>query len=161
MDKTQPGVRPTGHLFCLAGAILWGTTGTTQALAPVGASPEVIGALRQIIGGAGLLAIGLARSGLGRPKDWPPLTTLLAAACMAGYQLCFFYGVSRTGVAVGTIVGIGSSPIWGGFLGFFVARRTAGETLGRGNGSGDLRLHFSGGSQRENDRGPFGNRPGA
>jgi DME family drug/metabolite transporter len=39
---------------------------------------------------------------------------------MAVYQLCFFAAVARTGVAVGTIVAIGSAPILAGFLGLIV-----------------------------------------
>ena len=39
---------------------------------------------------------------------------------MAAYQMFFFAGVARTGVAVGTIVGIGSTPILAGPIGFFV-----------------------------------------
>ena len=52
------------------------------------------------------------------PKYRLPLPqVLLAALCMAAYQLLFFYGVAKTGVAVGTIVGIGSSPVIAGLLG--------------------------------------------
>jgi DME family drug/metabolite transporter len=40
---------------------------------------------------------------------------------MAVYQPLFFGGVARTGVAVGTVVGIGSSPVFAGVLGM-VAR---------------------------------------
>jgi DME family drug/metabolite transporter len=36
---------------------------------------------------------------------------------MAAYQPLFFGGVSRAGVAVGTVVGIGTAPIAGGVLG--------------------------------------------
>jgi DME family drug/metabolite transporter len=39
---------------------------------------------------------------------------------MAAYQMFFFAGVARTGVAVGTIVGIGSTPILAGPIGFLV-----------------------------------------
>jgi DME family drug/metabolite transporter len=39
---------------------------------------------------------------------------------MALYQLAFFAAVVRTGVAVGTIVAIGSAPILAGVLGLFV-----------------------------------------
>jgi DME family drug/metabolite transporter len=35
---------------------------------------------------------------------------------MAIYQLCFFAAVARTGVAVGTVVGIGSGPVIAGLL---------------------------------------------
>jgi DME family drug/metabolite transporter len=37
---------------------------------------------------------------------------------MAAYQLCFFAGVARTGVAAGTIVAIGSAPVLAGLLGW-------------------------------------------
>lgn len=42
---------------------------------------------------------------------------MLAAAFTSSYQLCFFAAVAKTGVAVGTIIGIGSAPIAGGLLG--------------------------------------------
>lgn len=105
----------SGALLVLAAGILWGTTGTTQALAPVGATSSTIGAIRLVIGGATLLLLALFRGGFG--GSWPILPTLLAGACVASYQLCFFAAVSRTGVAVGTLVGIGSSPVVAGILG--------------------------------------------
>jgi DME family drug/metabolite transporter len=37
---------------------------------------------------------------------------------MAAYQLCFFAAVLKTGVAVGTLVAIGSAPILAGLLAF-------------------------------------------
>jgi drug/metabolite transporter, DME family len=43
-----------------------------------------------------------------------------AALAMAAYQPLFFGGVARTGVAVGTVVGIGSSPVFAGVLGIGV-----------------------------------------
>lgn len=100
----------------LAAAMLWGTTGTAQALAPVGAEPAVLGALRLAIGGAGLLVLAGVRGGLRSGRPWPRLATLGAAFFVAAYQACFFAGVARTGVAVGTIVGIGSAPISAGVL---------------------------------------------
>src|SRR3546814_2874147 len=45
-----------------------------------------------------------------------PYTTLFRST--AGYQLCFFGGVRLAGVAVGTVVGVGSGPVWGGLLGW-------------------------------------------
>jgi drug/metabolite transporter, DME family len=116
-----------GTLFVLGAAVLWGTTGTSQALAPVGATPPVIGALRLALGGLALLAYAAARGSLGGLRDLPRRALIGAAVCMAAYQLLFFGGVARTGVAVGTIVGIGSAPIWGGLLGYFFA----GERPGR------------------------------
>lgn len=118
-----------GSLFVLAGAVLWGTTGTAQALAPATAQPLAIGTLRLVIGGLALLAVWrLTARAPGRPLArlaLPPV--VIAAACMAAYQVLFFAGVKLTGVAVGTIVGIGSSPVLAGLLGYFVR----GEQPGR------------------------------
>ena len=112
----------SGALFVIAAATLWGTTGTAQALAPQGAGPLAIGTLRMLVGGAGLLAFALWRgkrlAALGGVHAWPWKPIGLAAVCMAAYQVLFFSGVARTGVAVGTIVGIGSSPILAGALAF-------------------------------------------
>ncbi len=107
----------SGTLFVLLAAALWGTTGTAQALAPAGFDPMVIGALRLLVGGVALLGLALYRKELGRLREWNWRPVLLAAAFTASYQLCFFAAVAKTGVAVGTIVGIGSSPIAGGLLG--------------------------------------------
>ena len=41
----------------LAAAVLFGTTGTAQALGPATANPLSVGAIRQVIGGSALLAI--------------------------------------------------------------------------------------------------------
>ena len=102
--------------FVLAAAVLWGTTGTAQAFAPAGAPPLVVGALRLLIGGAALLLIAMTRGGFSRSARWPLWSTLFAAGSMAMYQVCFFAAVLRTGVAVGTVVTIGSAPPIGGIL---------------------------------------------
>ncbi len=111
----------------LGAAILWGTTGTSQALAPEGATPASIGALRLGVGGLALLAYAALRGSLGGVRGLPRIPVVAAAVCMAAYQLLFFGGVARTGVAVGTIVGIGSVPIWGGILGYLFARERPGR----------------------------------
>jgi len=107
----------SGAWFVLAGALLWGTTGTAQAFSPAGFDPKVIGALRLLIGGIALLLLSIRRRELGKRHDWQVLPVILAAAFTAAYQLCFFAAVARTGVAIGTIVGVGSAPISGGVLG--------------------------------------------
>ena len=50
---------------------------------------------------------------------------LLSGACVAAYQATFFAAVDDTGVAVGTVVAIGSAPVFTGLL----ARTFAGEQL--------------------------------
>lgn len=107
-----------GTLFVVGAAVLWGTTGTAQALAPADADPISVGALRLVLGGVALMIFALARGQTLQLTAWPLKPTLIAGLTIATYQLCFFGGVSRTGVAVGTIVGIGSAPIIAGLLGW-------------------------------------------
>ena len=106
----------------LAAAVCWGTTGTAQALAPPGAQPAAVGAVRLLLGGLALLGYAAWRGALRQEGRWPWGRTLLAAVCMAAYQLCFFAAVARTGVAVGTLVAIGSSPILAGGIAWLARR---------------------------------------
>lgn len=115
-----------GTLFILAAALLWGTTGTAQALAPGGVSPVGLGALRVAVGGGALLLLALYRRSFCGTANWPLLPTLVSALFIAAYQLSFFAAVAATGVAVGTMVAIGSAPIAAGLLSYFIR----GERLG-------------------------------
>lgn len=116
-----------GAWLVLMAAICWGTTGTAQAFAPLGATPAAVGAVRLAIGGAVLLLWALARRAWRPGAPWPKGPTLAAAACMAAYQLCFFAAVARTGVAVGTVVAIGSVPMLAGLLGWWLRRERPGR----------------------------------
>ena len=104
-------------------AVLWGTTGTAQAFAPAGATPLAVGAVRLVLGGLGLLALALlvGQRWRNRPGAWPVVA--MGAIGIAVYQLSFFAGVHRTGVAVGTVVAIGSAPILAGLLAWMVDQR--------------------------------------
>lgn len=98
----------------LIAAILFGTTGTAQAVGPDGSTPMTVGASRIFIGGSLLAVMALAAGGFrGR---WPLGQVLLAGAGVAVYQLAFFQAVADTGVAVGAIVAIGSGPVFAGIL---------------------------------------------
>jgi DME family drug/metabolite transporter len=114
-----------GQRLVLIAAVLWGTTGTAQAFAPAGAEPFAVGAIRLAVGGAALLLVALARGAFRRAR-WPAVALFFAVGGMAAYQVTFFTGVARTGVAVGTIAGIGSAPIWGGIIGYLVRRERPG-----------------------------------
>ena len=105
----------------LVAAVLWGTTGTARALAPADAAPLAVGAVRIAIGGALLVLIALARGTLFATR-WPVIPAVIAAAAVAIYQLSFFEGVARAGVAVGTILAIGSSPAFAGFFAWLSLR---------------------------------------
>jgi len=129
-QRKAEGMKQSGSFMVLAAAVCWGTTGTAQAFAPDGAQPAIIGALRLVIGSGLLFVFAHQRGALQRSSGWPITATIIAALSMAAYQLMFFAGVAKTGVAVGTIVGIGSSPILAGLLGFLVRAERPGIRWG-------------------------------
>jgi DME family drug/metabolite transporter len=107
----------------LAGAILWGTTGASQELLQGAFSPIIVGALRAVLGGGLLVAVAIP----GARRSAPALlasrnTLLLAAAAVLTYQFTFFTGVSELGVAVGTILAVGSAPFFAGAASILLGR---------------------------------------
>lgn len=124
----NPLLRP-GLLATITAGVLWGTTGTTQALAPAAAEPQSVGALRMVLGTATMAAIVLI-GGESRaiPRELPALRRsagwlVLGGLAVAAYQLCFFVAVARTGVAVGTMVALGSAPVLTGLFGWALGER--------------------------------------
>lgn len=105
-------------LLVLLAAVLFGTTGTSQALGPDDTTPLGVGAVRLAVGGLALLLVlpllG-ARTG-DAVRLWRTPAGLAAGACTAAYQLCFFAGVQSIGVATGTLLTIGSGPVFAGLL---------------------------------------------
>lgn len=118
-------------LQVLAAATLFGTTGTSQALGPAGTTPLGVGAARLVVGGAGLVLL-LPRVGGSRRAAGRLLLTrwgLLAGLMTASYQVCFFAGVARAGVALGTLVTIGSGPVFTGLLSWLLLRERPGRSF--------------------------------
>ena len=148
--------RQSGPWLVLAAAVLWGTTGTAQAFAPEGAQPASVGAVRLVVGGFTLLLFAIVRGAFRGQKQWLSSATVTAAVGIALYQLCFFAGVARTGVAAGTIVAIGSAPIFAGLLGLPVRGERPGWRWGIATAlavlgcafliadSGEIRVNLSG-----------------
>jgi drug/metabolite transporter, DME family len=112
------------RILVLLAAVCFGTTGTAQALGP-DAAPLSVGATRIAIGG--LLLLLVARTAPRAAASWPRLQLGVVAAAIAVYQLSFFAAVDRTGVAVGTVVALGSAPALAGIAG----RLVDGEPLTR------------------------------
>lgn len=117
-------VSPRPALLILAAAVLWGTTGTAQALGPAGASPVAVGAVRLVLGGAVLALLALS-AGRVRPGRGELAAAVVSAAAVAAYQPAFFAGVQRAGVALGTVVAIGSAPALTGLLSWLLGARPA------------------------------------
>lgn len=114
-------------LLVLLAAVLWGTTGTAQALIPGTPDPLGVGAVRIAVGGATLFLIARQGDGFGRGGPWSAGPVALAALGVAAYQILFFAGIERAGVAIGTVVAIGSAPAFAGVLGWAAARERPGQ----------------------------------
>jgi DME family drug/metabolite transporter len=111
-------------LQVLLAAVLFGTTGASQALGPAATTPLGVGAIRLVVGGFGLLAVlplvgEQVRDAVGL---WRTARGVVSGVCTAGYQICFFAAVAQTGVAVGTVIAIGSGPVFAGLLGRLMLR---------------------------------------
>ncbi|HET6300165.1 DMT family transporter [Microbacterium sp.] len=124
-------------LAVVAAAVLFGTTGTSQALGPDDTTPLSVGVMRLVIGGTALALIGwfLARRHRRRTGAPPRRATardiaLMATTgvCLAAYQPLFFLGTERNGVAVGTVIALGSAPVLAGVLEWALTRRTPSGT---------------------------------
>src|SRR3954469_14478635 len=104
------------RLQVLLAAVCFGTTGTAQAIGP-SASPVAVGAARIVVGGALLVVIARAMH-LEMPRRGATVAGIAIGVCV--YQLSFFAAVNLTGVAVGTVVAIGTGPAAAGVLGRLV-----------------------------------------
>lgn len=103
------------YILVLLAAILWGTTGTAQNFISGEAHPLTIGAFRLMIGGFSLmLFVLLTKSIMFRGIRWR--STVLSAVSMALFQPLFFSSVQLTGIAIGTVVAIGSAPVLAGLI---------------------------------------------
>ncbi|MHC6595187.1 DMT family transporter [Arthrobacter sp. C152] len=134
----SPNAPLWGALFVVAASVLWGTTGTAATFAP-DVGPLAIGAIAMGLGGllqAALAArpIRLQRHAIKR--SWR--LVLLAAGAVAVYPLAFYSSMHLAGVAVGTVVSIGSAPVAAALIERFAdhkpltLRWTAGAVLGVG-----------------------------
>ena len=109
------------YFLVLSAAVLWGTTGTAQTFLPQSAQPLTIGAIRLALGGFSLLLIMIIMKKI-EFRTWPYRATIVAALCMALFQPLFFTSVRVTGIAIGTVVAIGSAPIFSGLIEWLILK---------------------------------------
>jgi drug/metabolite transporter, DME family len=112
-----------GALCVLAASVLWGTTGTAATFAPtvgplaIGAVAMGLGGLLQALAGARRIVrdlVGL-RARLG--------VVLCGAVAVAVYPLAFYSSMRLAGVAMGTVVSLGSAPLASAIVERVVDRR--------------------------------------
>lgn len=105
--------RALGIVAVVFAAVLWGSTGTIQAILPAGKEPLVVAAMRLLLGAASLLVLALFSPAGRRGFAMLPAGRIIAAGlAIALYNLFFFAAVLRAGVGIGTAIAIGSAPIW-------------------------------------------------
>ena len=98
----------------LFAAMLWGTAGTAKAFASEVDSISM-GVARLVIGGVMLMAIAVLTKKM-TFKGWPLKPLIVGGIAMALFQPFFFSAVELTGIAVGTVVSIGSAPVFSGMI---------------------------------------------
>ncbi|MCH1866820.1 DMT family transporter [Nocardioides sp. CFH 31398] len=117
------------HLAVLAAAVCFATTGSAVAIADVDASPLAVGALRVLVGGAVLGLVALPALGRRRGSENRRVgagglgLAAVGALGVLAYQPTFFAGTAANGVAVGTVVALGTAPVATGVLESVVRRR--------------------------------------
>jgi drug/metabolite transporter, DME family len=121
---------PAALIAVVAAAVLFGTTGTAQALGPGETTPLGVGAMRLLVGGTALAVVGLVLGARARRRPTAPRLKAasfslmaLTGVALAAYQPLFFLGTARNGVAVGTVVALGSAPVIAGLLEWALTRR--------------------------------------
>ncbi|WP_327718613.1 DMT family transporter [Streptomyces sp. NBC_00490] len=140
-----PPARPSragllgGPAPILASAVLWGTTGTAGSLAPAGAPAAAIGCAGLTLGG---LLLFLTSRGA---RSLPTACTrgerrllVLGALAVAGYPITFYPAVARTGVAVATVIALGSAPVFAGLLAWLTGRARPTSRWGAATGAAVL-----------------------
>jgi DME family drug/metabolite transporter len=110
-------------LLVLAGASLFGTVGTAQALGPDVPAPS-LAAARMLITALVFFAIALALgAGPGILVALRHAPAWFAGVGQGAFNLFFLAAMKEAGVAVGTLVAIGATPVLTGLITRHVTRR--------------------------------------
>ena len=114
----------------MAGGFFFGTAGTATNLIDASADSGTIGFSRILVGAVALLLVAPLFGG--KYNQIPGLLKkkeIYFMALGAGmYQPFFFGAVERTGVAWGTLVAVGSIPVFAGTINWFITRRNPSQS---------------------------------
>jgi DME family drug/metabolite transporter len=105
----------------LLACALFSTSATGRAYLDFPGSSISVGAWRVFLGGIGLAAYAAIRYGTTglRKLIRMPIVWVMALAVLA-YQISFFIGAARIGVAMGTLGALATAPFFAGVLGWIV-----------------------------------------
>ena len=113
--------RQLAVLSVLLACVLFSTSATGRAYLDFPGSSISVGAWRVFLGGIGLTVYAVIRYGtLGLRKLIKlPIVWVMALAALS-YQISFFIGAARIGVAMGTLGALATAPFFAGVLGWIV-----------------------------------------
>ena len=119
-----------GHpaLGVVAASMLFGTSGTARSFAPDSATSLSVAGVRLMIGAIPLLLVGLLTDGGNRPRL--RAEAVAAGVAMMLFQVCFFSAMENSGVAVGTMLTIGSGPIVAAAIDSLAGQRPSSRVVG-------------------------------
>lgn len=116
MNKSLSFTSHYGFFAILLAAFLWGTTGTAASFAP-NLSPLAIGAAA--MGGGGLLQALIARKNIINQLSYIQSNMGLLAFGVVSvfiYPLAFYSSMHLAGITIGTVVSIGTAPLFTALL---------------------------------------------
>jgi DME family drug/metabolite transporter len=112
-----------GAFFILIAGSLWATTGTSASFLPASVSPLATGAASFILGSLLLFVTSFSSSVLVLRTPAHRIRLGVAALTVAIFPLAFYSAMSLAGVAVGTVVTVGSAPVFATVLEIIFDRR--------------------------------------
>ena len=116
MSNMLPNASNYGFIAVLLAAFLWGTTGTVATFAP-NLSPLAIGAAA--MGGGGLLQALLARKSIKKNLihiNSNLVILIVGVISVFIYPLAFYSSMHLAGITIGTVVSIGTAPLFTALL---------------------------------------------
>ncbi len=113
-----------GHIAILLASFLWGSTGTVASFAH-DVSPLAIGAFAMGVGGLLQALVALKNLQRDTRKLWRlKAYVVLGALGIAVYPLTFYSAMHLAGVAIGTVVTIGSAPFASALLEWLISKKS-------------------------------------
>lgn len=105
-----------GALFVALGYLIFSTNGMWMILAPSGATPFSLSAFRMGIGACLLLCFLKLSKARFSFSTWNWKAIALYTGGTFAFQISFYHAVLAAGISVGTMVAVGTTPIFAGIL---------------------------------------------
>lgn len=127
-ENSPASKKADGSLLVFLGALFFSGSGTIQSYAPEAATAFILGALRLLSAGLFLIIWCYAKNLLHPLKNVNSSKIIFSALALAAFQISFFLGVRSAGVAVGTVVTIGTTPLMAAVFGLLFFKEIPGKS---------------------------------